>query len=331
MTIPVVIGFFVVSMLANFFSPSGNIQPAAASGSLRAGAVLGAVEQIYNLPEETYAYFYPEHTLPSSDDKKIIPARKPEAANLFISASSSLVIDKESGEILWQEDPDSPRPIASITKLMTALVFLETQPDWEKIYQLKKEDSRNGGKSYIYTGDEVMIKDLFYLMLVGSDNTAAAALVASTGITEKDFVGLMNAKARVLGLAKTHFEEISGLDGRNISTANEVALLAKKCLAVKKIRETSAEAAHEFSTAGGRQVKVDSTDYLLSAFPQNGVNIVGGKTGHIETSGYCFVGEFKNHEGREVISAVLGAPSDESRFAETKKLVRWVYDSYNWQ
>jgi D-alanyl-D-alanine carboxypeptidase len=295
------------------------------------GRVLAAVENAGVLPEQTYAAIYPEFNLPENEYRIITPTRRSNPAGLEIFASSSAAIDRDSNKVLWNKNSGSIRPIASITKLMTALVFLHTVPDWEKIYELQPEDVRVGGKSYIYPGDQVKVEDLFYLTLVGSDNTAAVALVKSTGLTEAEFVAKMNRQAVDFGLASTKFEDISGLSNGNVSTAKEVLILAKKCLANKKIRDTSIEENYEFSTVGGRDVKVKSTDQLLSFFPIDGINIMGGKTGHTDEAGYCFVGEFVDSAGHKIISVVLGADSDISRFAETKKLVKWAYDNFIWQ
>jgi D-alanyl-D-alanine carboxypeptidase len=294
------------------------------------GKVLGVIEQAYNLPEQTYVSFYPEYNLPKNENRIIVPKKSDTGYDLAIVASSSIAIDRDSGTVLWDNDSSTVRPIASITKLMTALVFLNSHPDLDKIYQLQKEDVRVGGKSYIYPGDEIRAKDLFYLVLVGSDNTAAVALARSMGLTEAEFVAKMNQQALDFGLKNTKFTDISGLSNGNVSTAKEVLILAKRCLATPQIRDTTIEASYEFSTAGGRDVKVQSTDALLSVFPIDGINIIGGKTGHTDEAGYCFVGEFVNEAGHKIISVVMGTNSNEDRFAETKKLVKWAYDNYSW-
>ncbi len=294
------------------------------------GKVLAAVEGLQVAPQQTYAAFYPEYNLPQNANKIGTPSQISGGYNLAIEASSSIAIDCHSGEILWDNESDTVRPIASITKLMTALVFLSSNPDWNKIYELQKEDVRVGGKSYIYPGDQVKVKDLFYLTLVGSDNTAAVALARSMGLTEAEFVAKMNQQAKDFGLTKTKFEDISGLSDGNVSTAREILALAKRCLANEKIRDTTIEENYEFSTVGGRDVQVQSTDALLSVFPVDGINIIGGKTGHTDEAGYCFVGEFINQAGHKIMSVVMGTNSDEDRFAQTKKLVKWAYDNYSW-
>lgn len=294
------------------------------------GRVLAAVEKTGVMPAQTYTAVYPEYNLPKNDYKPNIPVEKEGVFDLEIYASSSMAIDRKTGAVLWEKNSSEKRPIASITKLMTALVFLDTNPDWSAIYQLQKEDVRVGGKSYIYPGDQVTVKDLFYLTLVGSDNTAAVALAKSTGMTEDKFIVKMNEEAKNMRLEYTSFQDIPGLSQNNVSTAKEVLTLAKRSLANDKIREATLQASYEFKTVAGRPVSVYSTDYLLSAFPVDGINIFGGKTGHTDEAGYCFVGDFKNEAEREIISVVMGTNSNEDRFAETKKLVRWVYDNYAW-
>lgn len=294
------------------------------------GRVLAAVEKISVIPAQTYAAVYPEFNLPKNDPEIIIPVKKIPAADLDIFASSSMAIDKKSGTVLWEKNSSEKRPLASLTKLMTAFVFLETDPDWEKVYKLQKEDICVGGKSHVYTGDELTVRDLFYLALVGSDNTAAVALAKSSGLTEAGFIAKMNEQAKNFGLKDTFFQDISGLSEKNVSTAKEILVLARKCLSIEKIREATLRENYEFKTVAGRLIKVNSTDYLLSAFPVDGINIVGGKTGYTEEAGYCFVGDFKNESGLEIISVVMGTRSNEDRFAETKKLVQWAYDNYDW-
>jgi D-alanyl-D-alanine carboxypeptidase len=221
-------------------------------------------------------------------------------------------------------------PIASITKLMTALVFLDYNPDWDTVYKMKKEDRREGGRIYLFTGDEVTVKDLFYLSLVASDNTAAIGLDNSTGLSEEEFVLKMNLKAVDLGLTRTSFVDPVGLSDGNNSCAVEVAELTKAALANEEIKKATLTKDYSFLTLGGRRKVVSSTDYLLEDLPYDGIKIMGGKTGATEAAGNCFVGKFTDGAGHEIISVVLGADNYKARFTETKSLIKWVYDNYEW-
>jgi D-alanyl-D-alanine carboxypeptidase len=137
----------------------------------------------------------------------------------------------------------------------------------------------------------------------------------------------MNEKAGQLELEQTRFFDTVGLSKDNISTASEVALIAQAAFAKEEIREATLKKKYEFKTKEGRLKTIRNTDGLLEVFPQNGIKILGGKTGYTESAGYCFVGRFTNQDGKEIISVILGAESNDSRFSETKGLVEKVFES----
>lgn len=329
MIVPAVIGFLTSTLVLNtFFSPLAAAR-ADFLPTVDKGRVLGVFENANHLPAAAYNYFHPENYLPNNEDKKYFPARKSDAP-LSVSASSSVIMDGETDDILWQSGADDKRPIASITKLMSALVFLDSVPDWSKNYKLKKSDIRVGGRSYIYEGEEVTTGNLFHLALVASDNTAVIALASSLGLSEDEFVVKMNQKAKDIGLKNTSFIDATGLSN-NISTVKDVVILAKKSLIRKNIREAVLKQKYEFKTLSGRLVSVQSTDDLLTNFPKNGSTLVGGKTGYTYEAGYCFVGGFVNDDGRQIFTAVLGTPTDYSRFHEAKKMADWAFANFEWK
>jgi len=279
-------------------------------------AQLLTASQFFQLPRLDQ----PVNRLPADEDIKI----EPIAPNFDFLAENGAVLDGK-GNLFFSERPDRTWPIASITKLFTAYTFLDYNPGWETSYEIKAEDRREGGRIYLFTGDKVTVKDLFYFSLVGSDNTATAALAHATGLSETEFVQKMNDKIKALGLKNTRLVDPVGLDSGNISTAREVALFAKIALANEEIGRASLTKRYEFSTAQGRKKNIVSTDKLLDSFPDSGISILGGKTGFIDSSGYCFVGRFKDYDGREIVAVILGAASDAERFALTKKLVDLYY------
>jgi len=325
---PAVVGFLTSILFLKGLVLSGSQMTDLASANFNKG--LETVQEINHLPINAYRLFNPDNHLPLNYEKPIPPTKKEGAPELSVSASSCALLDKASGEIVYSANADEVRPIASITKLMTALVWLSIDNDFEKNYTLKKEDVRLGGKSYIYPGDEMKTKDLFNLALVASDNTAIVGLISSTGLSEKDFVVKMNERAKEMGLTKTYFEDATGLSDKNVSTASEALILAKNSFKMNKIKETVTKKDYEFTTVGGRKVKAVPTDMLLEKSPTDGITIIGGKTGHTNEAGYCFVSQFKNSAGNEVISSVLGTKSEDARFTETKKMVEWVYNNFIW-
>jgi len=255
---------------------------------------------------------------------------KLDAPALILAADKGAALVAGDHLFLFAKRADEAQPIASITKLMTALVFLEHNPGWDKVYKISADDHVEGGRLNLFLGDEVKVKDLFYTSLVASDNGATLALVHSTGLGEENFVTEMNKKAKQLGLTKTSFVDPIGLSDNNVSTAREVAFLAQAALNQTEIREATTRRSYEFKTALGRDKKVESTDYLLFDDGQDSLQVLGGKTGYTDKAGYCFVGRLKEADGREVISVVLGSRGKNERFQESRNLANWVFNSYNW-
>lgn len=236
-----------------------------------------------------------------------------------LQAKSGLAQDVASRYELCSQEPDLVLPIASISKLVSALVFLDHNPGWEIVYRLKTEDRREGGRIYLFSGDEVKAKDLFYNALVASDNTAVIALVNLTGLSEEDFVKEMNNKVRSLGLINTTFVEPTGLSSQNQSTAREVAVFGQVALNQPDIRAAVINTEHHFTTEQGRAVTVYSTGQPLASQLQ-GFTYLGGKTGYLVDSGYCFVGLFAKGE-QQVVTVILGADSQGARFSQTAELL----------
>ena len=263
------------------------------------------------------------------ESKKIIPEKSKNIENILIKCNG-IVIDDDSNEILFAQNENKIEPIASITKLATALVFLENNPDFEKKYKITKKDRVEGGKIYLYQGDEVKIKDLLFLSLIGSANTATMALVNASG-TEKDkFILAMNKKMKELGLEKTNFVDPIGLGDKNISTAKEIARLVQFAMNNDYILKTTQYKTYEFITSGNRKVVVNNTNKILNKKINNNIKNIGGKTGWTESAGYCFGGKFTNFKENNIISVILGCKQKYERFTESEKMVEWVYNNYKW-
>jgi len=292
------------------------------------GMVLGVSAEIIDNDYEKA--FFSNNTFPQSNYIYFLPPRKQSNEEIELNAYSGSVLDCGSGSVIFEKEAEKEVAIASITKLMTALIFLDTNPDFESEYIVSPQDRVEGGKIYLFNGDRVKIRDLFYLSLVGSANTATRALVNSTGMSQEEYVKAMNIKADSLGLKNTKFVDPIGISAYNVSTAKEVAKLAKTALENKYINEATLTDKYEFTTLTGKKKIVYSTDDLLTNFPQNGIKIMGGKTGYIEAANYCFVGKFTDVNNNEIITVILGSPDKYSRFTETRRLAEWIYTAYKW-
>ena len=262
----------------------------------------------------------------------IISLKRPQlitTSSPSIKAAAAGVYDTSSHTRLWSNQDTEVRSIASLTKLMSALVFLDHNPGWEKIQKIEASDEREGGKANLFLGEELTTNDIFQTALIASDNTAITALVRSTGLSEAEFVIEMNTKAELYRFKNTTFVEPTGLDKANQSTVKEVAILAEKAFARTEIKTALLRNSYDFTTLTGREKHITSTNDLLRLPPIPSIAILAGKTGHLTEAGFCFVGWFEKN-GHEIITVVLGTDDTAARFTETEKLVAWAYSSYHW-
>jgi serine-type D-Ala-D-Ala endopeptidase (penicillin-binding protein 7) len=260
----------------------------------------------------------------------VVPKRiYTDVLDVRITAKSAIAVDVKSSKILYKKNNQEILPIASITKLMTGLVFLEHNPGWQNTITILDSDHRNGGTSYLKTGETLTLKDLFATALIVSDNEAAVALARSTGKSEFDFVAAMNKKASELGLKNSKFVEPTGLDAGNSSTAEDVAKLLNFALQNQAIKEMTSLADYEFKIQNkdkDRQVKLKNTDLLLKGY----LDVLGGKTGSLLEAGYCLAIKIKGDSGQEIIIAVLDSQTNLDRFQDVKAISDWVYTNYKW-
>lgn len=236
-------------------------------------------------------------------------------------AAAAIIYDPETNQVLFEENAQELRSIASITKVMTALVFLETLPDLTQVVKVERPDVARASTTYLRAGYSVSGDDLLHLLLIGSDNAAARVIARSSSYGTDGFIERMNAKARELGLEHTHYEDTSGLLSANVSSAYDMARLIAYAAADERVGTIMRKSGYDF--AGGRRaVHVNSTNRLVRT---GELEVLGGKTGFISSSGYCLATLVRLPQtGRQVAVVVLGAKSNAGRFAETKHLFNWL-------
>ncbi len=259
------------------------------------------------------------------------PVKKEDFKEISDSDCFSVVMDADSGEVLFENESDSQAPIASITKLATALTFLDYATDLDAIIEIAPSDIVTGGKIYIKPGEKLKAGDLLHLSLIGSGNSETKALARSTGASQDEFIAKMNEKMKSFGLRNTSFADPIGISEKNVSTAKEIAELAQIAFENEKIKSIVKLKSYSFATAEGRGITVYNTDSLLTKYRDGGIKIIGGKTGFTNSAGYCFVGGFENEKGRRLIAVVLGENDHSSRFRKTEKLITWAYANYEWE
>jgi D-alanyl-D-alanine endopeptidase (penicillin-binding protein 7) len=238
-----------------------------------------------------------------------------------IRAEAAIIYNPVTHEILWEENAQNARSIASITKVMTAVVFLEHATDLGAPVQIMRTDTRAASTTYLRANDRVTPNDLLNLLLIGSDNAAARALARISPFGYDGFVERMNIKARELGLEQTHYADPSGLLDANVSSAFDMARLISFAAGDERIASVMRKSEETLST-GRRTVTVRNTNKLVGG----DVQVRGGKTGFIRKAGYCLATLLQLPQGDPVAVVVLGAQSNAGRFMETKHLFNWLSD-----
>lgn len=262
--------------------------------------------------------------------KKVVGPDGRESLGVVTTAPHVLAIDEKSGKILYAKGEKEAAPLASITKLMTAITLRGRGLDWERVVTIGKL-SDGGGVAYFAPGDKVTVRNLWGAMLVGSSNTAVTALVGASGLSAEEFVREMNANAAGLGLAKARFVEPTGLDAGNVATPLEVATLARVALSDLEIARTVTQPTWKLAKAYGRAVTVPSTDKLLGTFlAKLPYRIIGGKTGFIDEGGYNVVVSVNKEQASRVTVVIMGASSSDLRFQEAKSVAYWAFANWRW-
>ena len=261
----------------------------------------------------------------------VIPKKKNEVAMPSLTAQSFFVFDPDSQTILAEQNSEKEWPIASLTKLMSALVALDFYPKWETVVAMRERWFRVGGFEFWRPGDQATVRDLFMMSLAASSNTATMGMVEQTGLPQDEFVKRMNDKALKLQMYHTHFSEPTGLEPTNVSTAREFANLVRLALERLEIREALLVRSYELGSVVGAKRSIKVTDKLLAMGLDNlDYHLLGGKTGYLEESLYNMA-SIAEYDGHKLVVVVLGSKTSDERFADVKKLFQFGFDNFTWQ
>jgi D-alanyl-D-alanine endopeptidase (penicillin-binding protein 7) len=238
-----------------------------------------------------------------------------------LRAAAAIIYNPQNGQVLWEENSTAQRSIASITKVMTALVFLETEPDFNAEVVVAPSDVRAASTTHLRANYHVTVDNLLHLLLIASDNAAARALARVSTFGTDGFIRRMNEKARELGLENTSYADPSGLLATNVSSAYDMAKLITFAAGDERISGIMRTPYYSFN-AGRQQITVHSTNQLVM---KGDVDVLGGKTGFISKAGYCLATLLRLPQGGpQVAVVVLGAQSNAGRFWETRHLFNWL-------
>jgi D-alanyl-D-alanine endopeptidase (penicillin-binding protein 7) len=236
-----------------------------------------------------------------------------------VRAEAAIAYNPVTGEVLWQENAQNARSIASITKVMTAVVFLESESDLSRTVVVERSDVRNASVTYLSTGERITTGDLLHLLLVASDNAAARVLARVSPYGSSGFIDRMTEKAIELGLEKTHYADPSGLDARNESSAYDMARLITYAASDERISSIMRKADYRLSTSR-KTFTIKNTNKLIGG----DVDVRGGKTGFITKAGYCLATLLRLPQGDPVAVVILGAKNTHLRFWETRHVFNWL-------
>ena len=243
-----------------------------------------------------------------------------------IRAEAAIIYNPENGKVVWESNSQDQRSIASITKVMTAVVTLEDNPDLTQRVVMQRSDVSRASTTYLRAGDTVTKEDLLHLLLIASDNAAARALARTSPRGAQGFVARMNEKAAELGLTSTKYSEPSGLLATNVSSAYDMARLITYVSGDSRIADVMQKEEYK-ATAGRRTITIRSTNRLVR---EGEYQVQAGKTGFISKAGYCLATLLRLPKtGQQVAVVVLGAKSNNGRFWETKHLFNWLSTKAN--
>lgn len=267
----------------------------------------------------------PEPALVPLAEVAPFPTKREPAIAPLIQAKSAMAVDLPSNASLYEKESDQPVPIASITKLMTALLVAErTKPD-DIITVPKHGTTSEESQMGLLEGEQLRADDLMAGLLIQSANDAAVALAEQVAGSQEAFTKQMNERASAMGLRQTRFSNPSGYDKTeddSYSTARELSVLARASIAEPRIRALVALKEATVKTVGGRDISLNTTNSLLGTY----LPIGGLKTGTTDEAGPCLV-SWVNSGDRQLLAVVLNSPD---RFQESKSILDWSLRSYRW-
>ncbi|PIW94888.1 MAG: hypothetical protein COZ85_02745 [Candidatus Moranbacteria bacterium CG_4_8_14_3_um_filter_34_16] len=274
---------------------------------------------------------------------EFVPVKKKDVQDIKIWSKASVAIDVDSGTILHYDNGRKKTQVASLTKIMTAILIVENVPNLEKETVISKEALWVPGtvvgcpmsgfcnSNRLYAGEKISIRNILHAMLLNSANDAAKSLAIHISGAEEKFVDMMNAKVKELGLKDTHFCTSSGLEideqeQNCYSSAYDMARIASYSLQYDLIWDIMRIDEEKIYSSDGKYMhQLKNTDILLGEME----NCLGGKTGFTPLAGKSLltatVDETKKHR---VVAVILDDPD---RWGDMRRLTQWIFDSYDWR
>lgn len=267
----------------------------------------------------------PDHIAAKYDTElaEFRPASSPR-----LSSAIALIYDEKTEHPLYTKNPDAVTPIASITKLMTAMVVLDSNPDLDEEISVAEadQDMLKGTHSRLSVGTTFTRSEMLKLALMSSENRAASALARSYPGGKEAAIAAMNAKARKLGMLHTTFRDPTGLNSENVSTARDLVKMVAAARNYKLIHQFTTTATHSVEGMRGRELLFHNTNPLV----KNASWEIGlSKTGFINEAGRCLVMQAQIRQ-RPVIIVLLDSVGKSTRIGDANRVKKWI-ESANMQ
>jgi serine-type D-Ala-D-Ala carboxypeptidase (penicillin-binding protein 5/6) len=256
------------------------------------------------------------------------PSGKPPRKAPPISARTAILEDLDSGQVLFARRPDEERPLASTTKIMTALVALQ-EGDPRKVIRVGPDAAEEGraGAGFsefgLELGERITVEQLLYALMLQSANDASVALAEGLAGTPERFVAAMNRRARAMGLHHTKFFSPSGLDDRGHSTARELAVITRQAFQQTLFSRIVETKFHDVPSEAGRARHIQNRNVLLWLYR----GAIGGKTGYTSAAGFCLVAAAERGH-RRLLAIVLGEPSGDDSFDDAASLLNFGFRGF---
>ncbi|MCQ6277982.1 D-alanyl-D-alanine carboxypeptidase family protein [Bacillus sp. EB600] len=256
-------------------------------------------------------------------------AEEKKSTDLVNDVKSAILMERDTGKILYEKNSNEELPPASMTKVMTMLLIMEAidqgKLSWnEKIRTSEYAASMGGSQIFLEPGEEMTTKEMLRGIAIGSGNDAAVAMAERIAGSEPAFVQKMNEKAKELGLKHTHFENTTGLPVKgHYSTANDMALMAKELLKYEDITKFTGMYESYLRENTDKKFWLVNTNKLVRFYP----GVDGLKTGFTSEAKYCLTATAQKN-GMRVIAVVFGAPTSKDRNAQVTKMLDYAYSQY---
>ncbi|HEY3208866.1 MAG TPA: D-alanyl-D-alanine carboxypeptidase family protein [Actinomycetota bacterium] len=300
--------------------------PKAFVAAVLAMALLGAVGTV---PSIGVASTPPPTPVPPHGSPSPFPTAlrtpTPSAVPPKLTSPSAVLEDLRTGQVLYAKKADLRRPIASITKIMTALVVLEEASPGEEVVVSAKAAGTRASQLGLVTGERISVRQLLYALLMQSANDAAVALAEHVGGSVAGFVELMNRKAEEIGIHRTHFVDPAGLEDRGNSTAKDVAAVVRAAYMEPLFARITRTKFHKIPAPSGRARRIQNRNILLWLYP----GAIGAKTGFTTPAQHCLVAA-ADRAGVRLVAVALGSRGDDAAgvFDDGAALLNFGYEAF---